>query len=293
MIRKIILIVVMPFLWLSFSFAGKSVVIDLTSQTATAYKDGTPVFSGRVSTGTPRYPTPRGTFRILQKKTKHKSSSWPKPNGGAKMDYMQRLTRYGIAMHLGFVPNYPASHGCIRLENGFAQRMFGWTHAGMKVRIVGTPPARVYRPKRVTSYIKKQIRKKREVAKQASALDVFSASPIVTSKPVAVSNKTKVKYTKKVKKPTIYKKPTALDMLSSSPRIRSKSVASTKKVKKTKVKYTKKVKKPTIYKKPRTLDMLSTSPKAAKKIKAYQKKQWKKVPKKKSPKVDPLKAMRT
>jgi hypothetical protein len=49
-------------------------------------------------------------------------------------------------MHLGYVPNYPASHGCIRLENGFAQKMYYWANVGTPVIIKGYPPRRVDRP---------------------------------------------------------------------------------------------------------------------------------------------------
>lgn len=169
-------------LGVSTASASKKVIIDLSTQTATAYENGYPVFSGNVSTGTKKRPTPRGTFRILEKALHHKSSSWPKPNGGAVMNYMQRLTKYGIAMHLGYVPNYPASHGCVRLENGFAQKMFAWSHTGMKVQIVGTPPTRVYRKTRHSRVTK--AKKNRRYAKKISkiqakpkTLDFVSSSP--------------------------------------------------------------------------------------------------------------------
>jgi hypothetical protein len=61
------------------------------------------------------------------------------------MHYMLRVTGSGIAMHLGHVPNYPASHGCIRMQNGFAQRMYRWAHVGVPISIIGTPPYRVSR----------------------------------------------------------------------------------------------------------------------------------------------------
>jgi hypothetical protein len=49
------------------------------------------------------------------------------------MPYMQRLTWSGIALHGGVVPGHPASHGCIRLPYGFAERLFGLTRLGMRV----------------------------------------------------------------------------------------------------------------------------------------------------------------
>lgn len=62
------------------------------------------------------------------------------------MHYMLRVTGYGVAMHLGYVPNYPASHGCIRMENGFAQKMYRWAEVGTPILIKGYPPRYVDRP---------------------------------------------------------------------------------------------------------------------------------------------------
>ena len=126
-------------------FGGKMIVVDLTKQVAYAYENGQEVMRGNVSTGRPGKRTPVGTFRVLEKDIDHVSSKYPKPYGGARMNYMLRLTRSGIAMHLGYVPNYPASHGCIRMENGFAQKMYYWAPVGTKVIVKGTPPRYVNR----------------------------------------------------------------------------------------------------------------------------------------------------
>ena len=40
-------------------------------------------------------------------------------------------------MHIGHVPNKPASHGCIRMKSGFAQRMFKWARVGIPVYVEG------------------------------------------------------------------------------------------------------------------------------------------------------------
>ncbi len=128
------------FLMLTQLHANKTITVDLYEQIAYAYEDGAVVFSGRVSSGTIGRRTPIGTYTILEKKRKHKSTLWPKPNGGAKMDYLLRLTWDGIAMHLGPVPNHPASHGCIRMQRGFAEKMWEWAHTGMEVTVEGTPP---------------------------------------------------------------------------------------------------------------------------------------------------------
>jgi lipoprotein-anchoring transpeptidase ErfK/SrfK len=118
-------------------FAYKEVVVDLSEQRAYAIEDGYIVFEGRISSGKFGRETPNGEFSIIQKKRYHKSNLWPKPNGGAKMNYMMRLTNSGIAMHLGYVPDRPASHGCIRLKNGFAQKMYRWASVGTPVYVEG------------------------------------------------------------------------------------------------------------------------------------------------------------
>jgi len=52
---------------------------------------------------------------------------------------MQRLTWYGVALHAGNLPGYPASHGCIRLPAGFAKLLYGATKVGMTVVISEQP----------------------------------------------------------------------------------------------------------------------------------------------------------
>jgi hypothetical protein len=53
------------------------------------------------------------------------------------MPFMQRLTMSGVAMHLGDVPGgRPASHGCIRLPESFARRLWVTTEVGARVLIV-------------------------------------------------------------------------------------------------------------------------------------------------------------
>jgi len=126
-------------------FASKEIVVDLSEQRAYAYEDGYVVFSGRISSGVEGRETPEGSFRVLEKKRYHLSNMWPRPNGGAKMHYMLRLTYDGIAMHLGYVPDRPASHGCIRMQNGFAQKMFAWAEVGTPVTVEGDAQEYLYR----------------------------------------------------------------------------------------------------------------------------------------------------
>jgi hypothetical protein len=51
------------------------------------------------------------------------------------MPNMQRITWNGIALHGGPLPGYAASHGCVRMPFGFAEKMFDKTRIGMRVII--------------------------------------------------------------------------------------------------------------------------------------------------------------
>jgi lipoprotein-anchoring transpeptidase ErfK/SrfK len=81
-----------------------------------------------VSTGTKSHPTPMGVFSVIQKNRHHVSNLY-----NASMPYMQRITWSGVAMHTGPLPGYAASHGCIRLPNEFAARLWTWTRMGTRV----------------------------------------------------------------------------------------------------------------------------------------------------------------
>ena len=102
---------------------GVLIVISLSTQTAIVLKDGELWDSTGVSTGRKGKETPTGIFPILQKKVHHRSTLYD----DAPMPYMQRLTWDGIALHAGYVPGYPASHGCIRLPRSFAKKLYGIT----------------------------------------------------------------------------------------------------------------------------------------------------------------------
>jgi hypothetical protein len=69
-------------------------------------------------------------FSIIQRNRHHRSNIY----SGAPMPYMQRLTWSGIALHQGVLPGRPASHGCIRLPESFAN--FLWNTTKMNTRVV-------------------------------------------------------------------------------------------------------------------------------------------------------------
>jgi len=51
------------------------------------------------------------------------------------MPNMQRITWNGIALHGGPLPGYAASHGCVRMPYGFAEKLFEKPRIGMRVII--------------------------------------------------------------------------------------------------------------------------------------------------------------
>ena len=106
-------------------------VISLASQRMHVYGADGVVGETRISSGTAGHRTPTGVFSVLQRNRFHRSNIY----SGAPMPYMQRLTWSGIALHEGVVPNYPASHGCIRMPSGFASRMWGLGRIGMRVLV--------------------------------------------------------------------------------------------------------------------------------------------------------------
>jgi hypothetical protein len=53
----------------------------------------------------------------------------------AWMPNMQRITWNGVALHGGPLPGYAASHGCVRMPYGFAEKLFEKTWIGMRVII--------------------------------------------------------------------------------------------------------------------------------------------------------------
>jgi len=107
------------------------IIISIADQRVSLYDNGTLVARSSVSTGVRRHPTPLGVFSVVEKQRWHRSNLY----SAAPMPYMQRITWSGIALHAGVLPGYPASHGCIRLTNDFAIRLWHLTKRGARVII--------------------------------------------------------------------------------------------------------------------------------------------------------------
>lgn len=116
------------------------VVVSRDQQSLVVYDGDTVVATSKVSTGKAGHATPTGIFSILEKRRRHESNIY----SNAPMPFMQRLTWSGIALHgSNHVPDYPASHGCVRLPGKFAASLFKMTGYGMHVVISDRPIAPV------------------------------------------------------------------------------------------------------------------------------------------------------
>lgn len=144
-------------------------VIDLSAQRVRYYKGEKLVGLSPISSGREGHSTITGSYRISEKDIDHRSSLYgdyvdadgnvvmedvdvrkdTRPPGsrflGAKMNYFMRVTG-AIGMHEGYLPGYPASHGCIRMPSDMAAKFYHATPHGTPVRIVGNAAHAEYEP---------------------------------------------------------------------------------------------------------------------------------------------------
>lgn len=147
-------------------YASKVIEINLSKQKLYAIENGTVIFSGNISSGKRGYRTARGYFKVIDKERYHISNKYPKPNGGAKMPYMLRLTNYGLAIHQGYLPGYPASHGCIRVSKTTAKKLWYWANIGVKVKIYGDASKFRYKKRKTKKRVAKRRAKKKHYSKR-------------------------------------------------------------------------------------------------------------------------------
>jgi lipoprotein-anchoring transpeptidase ErfK/SrfK len=112
-----------------------------------------------ISSGKAGHTTPSGHFSVLEKDPDHRSSIYgdfvdssgrvvragisakidSAPSGthyvGAPMTWFMRLTGEGVGMHVGILPGYPASHGCIRMPSDGAKLFYDTVKIGTPVTV--------------------------------------------------------------------------------------------------------------------------------------------------------------
>ena len=107
------------------------VVVSLSDQLAYLYRGDALVAVSTISSGRSGRDTPIGIFAVLDKRPFYRSKKYD----NAPMPWMQRIDQYGIALHAGYNPGVPASHGCIRLPTVFAKKLYSVTDLGTPVYI--------------------------------------------------------------------------------------------------------------------------------------------------------------
>jgi len=140
--------------------AQYSINIDLHRQAAYLIRGKRVVLASPISSGRSGHFTPTGSYKIIEKEMNHFSSLYGKivdrwgrtvvsdadsdmgvPRGGrfipAPMRYFMRF-HGAIGMHAGYLPGYPASHGCVRMPEQNAIRFFNAIGIGTPVRVFGT-----------------------------------------------------------------------------------------------------------------------------------------------------------
>ena len=145
------------------SAPGTSIEIDLQEQRAYLIENGRAVFSTPISSGRYGHLTETGSFKVIEKERNHFSSFYgrimdsrgrtivadadadmPVPRGcrfvPAPMRYFVRFNS-ATGMHAGYLPGYPASHGCVRLPEEDAIAIFNAVDVGTPVTVFGRTPA--------------------------------------------------------------------------------------------------------------------------------------------------------
>ena len=146
--------------------AETSVEIDLQEQRAYLLQNGRPVLASPISSGRYGHLTKTGSFRVIEKERNHYSSMYGKivdangntvvadadadmqvPRGGkfipAPMRYFMRFNG-ADGMHAGYLPGYPASHGCVRMPEQLAIAFFDAVQVGTPVTVIGRTPVNRY-----------------------------------------------------------------------------------------------------------------------------------------------------
>ena len=135
------------------------VVVSLPKQRAYLMIGEQIVADSPISSGKAGHSTPSGHFSVLEKDPDHRSSIYgdfvdgsgrvvragisakidSAPSGthyvGAPMRWFMRLTGEGVGMHVGILPGYAASHGCVRMSADGAKLFYDHVKVGTPVAV--------------------------------------------------------------------------------------------------------------------------------------------------------------
>lgn len=137
------------------------VVVSLPKQRAYLLAGDDVVIDSPISSGKRGHTSPSGQFSVREKDPNHRSTIYgdfvdgagrvvragvsakidSAPSGtrfiGSPMKWFMRLTDEGVGMHVGILPGYPASHGCIRMPEEGAKLFYDHVKVGTPVRVSG------------------------------------------------------------------------------------------------------------------------------------------------------------
>src|SRR5205814_5317719 len=135
------------------------IVVSIPKQRAYLMIEDRVVADGPISSGRSGHESPTGHLHVLEKDPDHHSNLYgdfvdssgrtvragvsarvdSAPSGthfeGASMRWFLRLTEEGVGMHVGILPGYPASHGCIRQSSDGAKLFYDYTKVGTPVDV--------------------------------------------------------------------------------------------------------------------------------------------------------------
>jgi len=146
-------------IYASLSPDNARIVVSLSKQRAYLMAGEEVAIDSPISSGKRAGMTPTGSFSVMEKDKDHRSSIYgdfkdrngrtvrggvsvridSAPSGtrfvGAPMLWFMRLTGDGVGMHVGILPGYPASHGCIRMPSQTAEMFYNKVKPGTPVRV--------------------------------------------------------------------------------------------------------------------------------------------------------------
>jgi lipoprotein-anchoring transpeptidase ErfK/SrfK len=135
------------------------VVVSIPKQRAFLMLEEQIAVESPISSGKRGHSTPTGKFSVLEKDPNHHSTIYgdfrdsagrvvragvsanidAAPSGthftGAEMKWFMRLTGDGVGMHIGILPGYPASHGCVRMSSDGAKLFYDHVKVGTPVAV--------------------------------------------------------------------------------------------------------------------------------------------------------------
>lgn len=114
---------------------GRWINVDLTEQRVTAYDGASPIRSFVVSTGTSRYPTVTGQFRVYVKYPASDMSGpgYYLPGVPYTMYFYKGYALHGTYWHDNF--GTPMSHGCVNFRTPDAEWLFDFASLGTLVNV--------------------------------------------------------------------------------------------------------------------------------------------------------------